>query len=214
MSKKKVSIIDCQLGNLFSVKHACDNVGLDSMITSQPEEIERSDGLILPGVGAFGEAMNNLDNLGLTESILKQHEKGIPLFGICLGLQLLFTKSEEFGERNGLGLIEGTVKKFEFTTKKVKVPQIGWNKAIPVKSWEGTPMATIRKEEYMYFVHSFYVEPANTEDTLCETVYENKTYCSAVYKNSSIFATQFHPEKSGESGIEIYRSWAIQNDLI
>lgn len=210
----KVAIVDYNAGNLFSVEQACKAVGLDPLITSKPEDLLGADALILPGVGAFGDAMNNLHELDLVEPLKDFTASGKPFMGICLGMQLLFSKSEEFGDYAGLNLVEGNVVKFSSVNnngEKIKVPQLGWNQiAHPLRSqknWAGTPLEGIRNGEFMYFVHSFYACPLNSEDILSLTNYEGIEYCSAVKKNN-IFATQFHPEKSAEEGLKIYRYWA------
>jgi glutamine amidotransferase len=214
--KKKVTIIDYHLGNLFSVKQACDVIGIDAYISADASDVESADALILPGVGAFIEAMNNLEQLNLIEPVRKAAEAGKPIFGICLGLQLLFSESEEFGSGKGLGLVPGLVKKFSKThaNSEIRVPQIGWNNIYKSSlDWTDTPLKDIREDEYMYFVHSYYVEPAEEIYTLTKTNYEGIEYCSSILKNN-IFATQFHPEKSSEKGLSIYRNWAIINNII
>lgn len=216
MSQKKVVIIDYNLGNLFSVKQACDTIGINAKISSDKSDIDQADALILPGVGAFIEAMQNLDKLGLTEAIKDNVRAGKPIFGVCLGLQLLFTKSEEFGSGEGLDLIKGVIKKFPSTyeDKKVKVPQIAWNRITSHKqNWENTPLCDIAENEFMYFVHSYYVEPSADTCVLTNTNYEGIEYCSGILSDN-IFATQFHPEKSAQKGISIYKNWAKQNNLL
>ncbi len=210
-----MAIIDFRLGNIFSVKNACDKVGLNTVITSNPDEILGADALILPGVGAFGEAMENVENLGLRDPIIKKVVSGIPLFGICLGLQMLLDKSVEFGKYEGLGLIQGTVKKFPSAIDKrnIKVPHIGWNRIIRSNNWDSSPLEGVKEGEFMYFVHSFYCEVSNIADVICSTNYEGINYCSGVFKDN-IFATQFHPEKSGTEGLKIYASWSKQYDLL
>lgn len=215
---KKIVIVDYKLGNLFSVNQALVNIGLNTIITSNFAEISDADAIVLPGVGAFADAMNNLNELGLTNEIKTFVNSGKPFLGICLGLQLLFTNSEEFGSSNGLNLIEGTVKRFpnEITDNKtLKVPQIAWNTIdIPFgKSWKNTPLEGIRENEDMYFVHSYYVLPSNFEVVLTETTYGSVKYASSILVNN-IFACQFHPEKSGHVGLSIYKNWAIQNNLL
>jgi glutamine amidotransferase len=208
-----VAIIDYEAGNLFSVQHACKTVGLDSSITNKPDEVTNADALILPGVGAFGDAMNNLRMLGLVQPLRDFAASGRPFLGICLGMQLLFSESEEFGNVKGLSIIEGRVVKFPVMNENgegVKVPQIGWNKICNPsdrESWKGTPLEHIVDGEFMYFIHSFYACPCNTDQIISLTNYEGIEYCSAVKKNN-VFATQFHPEKSAEEGIRIYRNWA------
>lgn len=212
----KIIILDYNLGNLFSVKQACITLRMDVKISQNPDEVKEADALILPGVGAFSEAMDNLEELNLINPILDHVKSGKPLFGICLGLQLLFTESEEFGKRKGLGLIPGKVLKFPETIngEKLIVPHIGWNTINSNnKGFENTPLRGLKENEFTYFVHSFYVLPDNEEDTLTYTDYDGYTYCSAVIKNN-IFATQFHPEKSGVKGLKIYKNWAEQNNLI
>lgn len=212
----KIIIIDYQLGNLFSVNQVLSNIGLDAKISSDPHEINSADALVLPGVGAFKDAMNNLTNLGLIEPIIKSTSQAKPLFGICLGLQLLFSESEEFGSTKGLGLIEGVVKKFKKTNDladKIKVPQIAWNTILQRqnRSWAGTPLENLTETD-MYFVHSYYVIPKDENDILTETIYGDLKYTSSILKNN-IFACQFHPEKSAQEGIEIYKRWAQLNNL-
>lgn len=212
----KVVIIDYELGNLFSVNQALEKIGLKTIISKDPNDIENADAIILPGVGAFGDAMNNLNKLGLTQPIKNFINSGKPFLGICLGLQLLFTQSEEFGTQNGLNIIKGVVKKFPAINndKKLKVPQISWNKVLfPYQDLKaGSPMNNINNEEYLYFVHSYYIVPEENV-TLTNTEYGGIIYSSSIVKNN-IFACQFHPEKSGHEGLKIYKNWALQNNLI
>ena len=215
-NEKKVVIIDYQLGNLFSVQQACDTVGMNAFISSNKEDILAADALILPGVGAFIEAMNNLKNLDLINPIKNKAKSGIPLLGICLGLQLLFTESEEFGSANGLDLIPGKIKKFsgKMDGRKIKVPHIAWNQVYRCnQSWEETPLKNLNEYEFMHFVHSYYVKPDNVDCILTNTNYSGIEFCSAVMQNN-IIATQFHPEKSTEKGLSIYKNWSIINNLI
>jgi glutamine amidotransferase len=215
---KKVVIIDYQLGNLFSVKQACDVVGLQSFITSDKKDIYEADAIILPGVGAFREAMCNLKELDMIEPLKDFVQSGKPLFGICLGLQLLFTESEEFGSNGGLNFINGYIRKFtnsKTLNKNAKVPHIGWNKIVECNNSFGiSPLIDVSNNEFMYFVHSYYVEATNSNIIISKTIYEGVDFCSSISFNSNIFATQFHPEKSGKLGVSIYRNWAIQNNLI
>ncbi len=217
MSKKeKVEIIDYQLGNLYSVKQACDTVGMNAKLTSKKEDILNASALILPGVGAFIEAMNNLNNLDLIDAIKYKVDNGTPIFGICLGLQLLFSKSEEFGSGSGLKLIPGVIKKFphKINNKKIKVPHISWNQVYKLKNlWADTPLQTKKNYDFMYFIHSYYVKPQSDDCILTNTNYDGVKFCSSVLQNN-IFATQFHPEKSGDKGILIYKNWALKNKLI
>ena len=204
---KKVSIIDYDGGNLFSVVQACKSIGLDATITSDYNEILNSHGLILPGVGSFPYAMKMLKKKNLINPIKDFISSNKPFMGICLGFQLLFSQSEEFENCNGLDVVRGTVRKFDFNNKNIKVPQIGWNKIYNKNGWNNSSLKNIKQEEYMYFVHSYYVDPLDKSNILTNTKYEGFEYCSSIKKNN-IFATQFHPEKSGNSGIEIYRNWS------
>lgn len=209
-----VAIIDYQMSNLFSVQHACEFLGLRPQITSDPAAILKADAAILPGVGAFGDAMANLSKLGLTDAIHEFIKTGKPFMGVCLGLQLLFTESDEFGQHQGLNIVQGQVTKFppkRSDGSLLKVPQIAWNTIhapaeLPGR-WSGTPLRSTAEGEYMYFVHSFYVKPDEPKTILTTTSYEGFPYCSAVAKDN-VFAAQFHPEKSGPAGIRIYQEWA------
>ncbi|MBF0232787.1 MAG: imidazole glycerol phosphate synthase subunit HisH [Desulfamplus sp.] len=211
----RVAIIDYEAGNLFSVEHACKAVGLVPVSTSKSEDILKSDALILPGVGSFGDAMKNLKKLDLINPLREFAESGKPFFGICLGMQLLFTRSDEFGEHEGLNLVKGDVIKFppyNEDGKKNRIPQIGWNQITYPSNfektwWHNTPLESITDGEFMYFIHSFYSKPENPKNVLAITEYNGFIYCSAVIQKN-IFGTQFHPEKSAEEGIKIYRYWA------
>jgi glutamine amidotransferase len=213
---KKIVIVDYKLGNLFSVNQALTNIGLDVIITSNTVEIDSADALILPGVGAFSDAMTNLNELNLINPIKEFVATGKPFLGICLGLQLLFSESEEFGQNKGLGLVKGLVKRFYNTNKEGeirKVPQIAWNQIykINANSWMNTPLQDIKEGEFMYFVHSFYVVPEEAVG-LSETNYDGQSYISSIQKNN-LFACQFHPEKSATEGLKIYNTWANINNL-
>jgi glutamine amidotransferase len=213
---KKTIIIDYQLGNLFSVKQACDTVGIKAQISSNHEDIFSADALILPGVGAFIEAMNNLKKFGLDSAIQEKVNGGTPIFGICLGQQLLFTESEEFGAGKGLDLITGIIKRFpeSIDERKIKVPHIAWNTIYKFKQqWEHTALKDLNDNDFMYFIHSYYVKPEEGSCILSLTNYDGIEFCSSILKNN-IFATQFHPEKSADKGISIYKNWALINNLL
>lgn len=207
---KKVAIIDYGLGNLFSVKQMLLKVGAEAEITSDYKSVINADAVVLPGVGAFGEAMKNLKKHDLDKAIYESIESKKKFFGVCLGLQLLFDSSEEFGANEGLGLIKGCVKRFpeSYLNKKIKCPQIAWNKIRPSSPelWKKSPLHEVPFESYMYFVHSYYIEPADPKVTLSETSYEGFNYSSSIL-SGNIFATQFHPEKSGLPGLSIYKNW-------
>ena len=208
---RKVAIIDYQLGNLFSVQQACLYLGYETIITSNPSELISADYAILPGVGAFGDAMHNMHTLDLVEPLKDYVASGKPFMGVCLGLQLLFTESEEFGSTKGINLIEGVVKKFQPKNTEgdpLKVPQIAWNQINEVthNNWAKTPLRTCKSGEFMYFVHSYYVQPNSNSVELSSTEYGGYTYCSSIIKDN-IFACQFHPEKSSSEGVNIYANW-------
>lgn len=213
--KKKVAIIDYQLGNLFSVKQACVFLDMDADITTDRNKLLEADYAILPGVGAFGEAMQNLQRLDLVSPIRDFIASGKPFMGVCLGLQLLFSESEEFGATRGLDLIKGVIKKFKPADTSghiLKVPQIEWNQIYETKDnhWKESPLASCHHGDYMYFVHSYYVKPESEQYVLSKTEYGGYRYCSSII-NRNIFACQFHPEKSGLHGVEIYKNWFENN---
>lgn len=208
-----IAIIDYQLSNLFSVKHALDSLKVESIITSEPKVLLGAKAAILPGVGAFGDAMGNLRKFDLINAIQEFIKSERPFMGVCLGLQLLFSTSFEFGQYQGLGLITGEVKKFpkkNNNQQNIKVPQISWNQIGYTKdirsNWEASPLKTLKNHQYVYFVHSYYVQPDDKKVICSYTNYSGFQYCSSIIKKN-IFAVQFHPEKSGPKGIEIYHNW-------
>lgn len=209
----RAAIVDHRLGNLYSVKLACEHVGMQAEVTDNPSEILSADVVILPGVGAYEDAMIALNESGLSAVLHEVAQRGIPLAGICLGMQLLMTESFEFGHHPGLGLIEGQVLPFESprdaSGRILKVPQVGWNRVHQPEGvvWEDTFLAGVNDSDYMYFVHSFYVKPANQDVVLATTTYGDVEFCSSL-RSGTIFATQFHPERSGPQGIQIYKNIA------
>lgn len=200
-----IAIVDYKMGNLRSVQKAFETQGYVASVTSSSDAIEKADGLVLPGVGAFGDCLKNLREKGLLEPIKDFISSGRPFLGICLGLQALFNESEESPGVNGLGVFNGKVIKFSsLPPNRLKVPQIGWNqiefnnkiavlKNIPQKSW-------------FYFVHSYYVEPDDKDLNIVRSDY-GVEFTAAVAKDN-IFACQFHPEKSGELGLRIIKNFA------
>ncbi len=192
-------IIDYGAGNLFSVQNALEHIGAECKISRDPSEIETADRLILPGVGAFPDAMKMLSKAGLTEVIKEQAAKK-PLMGICLGMQMLFDTSLEFGKTDGLGLIPGSVELM--TPVGLPIPHIGWNeleKNIP------SPLLTDKKGEYVYFVHSY---AAVTDEKYVAAYCDYGMKVPALVQNGSVYGCQFHPEKSGETGLDILRRFA------
>ncbi len=213
MSKKgsiKVAIVDYYAGNLFSVKQACEYVGMEAWVTSSRSQLFEADVVILPGVGAFGDAMNALKKLDLVSPLKEIAVSNQMLVGICLGMQLLMTESYEFGTHRGLDIIPGEVIRFEKPktgSLNFKVPQVGWNRiSLPQnRDWLNSPLETLNPEEFMYFVHSFYVCPEDERVILSQSDYANIRFCSSL-KYQNLVAFQFHPERSGKRGLEIYQA--------
>lgn len=210
ISSPKIAIVDYALGNLYSIKHACEHVGLASIITSSKDEILRSDGVLLPGMGAYGDAMKTLQKLDLVTVLKDIVASGRPLIGICLGIQLLLSESHEFGRHKGLGIIEGEVIPLDHPCegeRMLKIPQIGWNQIHATRSWYDTSLEEVPNNEYMYFVHSFVPKPQDSAIILSTTRYGGIEFCSSIqYKN--IFASLFHPERSGVQGLRVYKNIA------
>lgn len=192
------AIIDYGAGNLFSVKNALDYLGIENKVTKNAEDLRAADRLILPGVGAFPDAMRMLGESGLVEVIKKEVQKK-PLLGICLGMQMLFEKGYEFEETDGLGLIKGSVKLM--TPENLPIPHIGWNELELNK-----PCKLLEKGgEYVYFVHSYAADcPSENVAAYCD--YGMKI--PALVFNGNVYGAQFHPEKSGEAGLEMLRKFA------
>ena len=194
-------IIDYGMGNLRSVEKALESVGGRSRISADPNTVRKAERLILPGVGAFGDAMENLRRSGMDDAIREAANSGIPLLGLCLGLQLLFTHSEEFGSHQGLDLIPGNVRRFSGVD--LRVPHIGWNQ---VEDLQSNPLlANIADGSYFYFVHSLYVEPENSRDILSRTEYGLR-FCSIACRNK-VWGAQFHPEKSQDNGKRLLKNF-------
>jgi glutamine amidotransferase len=213
--RPQIAIIDYGMGNLFSVQRACEEVGLKPVIASDKSVIMDSAALILPGVGAFGDAMDNLKKRDLISSIKKFIESGKLFMGICLGMQLLMSGSEEFGSHEGLNIISGKVVRFPpsgKTGQKIKVPQVGWNQVLLPNAekkglWDNSPLRDVDGGEFMYFVHSYYAVPRDHEVILSVTRYGQTEYCSSIFLEN-IFACQYHPEKSAQMGLKIYKNFS------
>ena len=198
-----IAIIDYGVGNLFSLISSFKYVGADVIVTSDAMEIRKADKIILPGVGAFGDAIKMLKESGLDKVVIEEAKSGKPLMGICLGMQLLFEKSYEYGEHEGLGLLKGSVVPMEGSLpKELKIPQIGWNGLIFKK--ESPLFKYLKNGDFVYFVHSYYAD--NCEESLLATTEYGKELTAAVaYKN--VMGCQFHPEKSGEVGLKILKAF-------
>lgn len=202
-----ITIVDYGMGNLRSVQKAFEKVGISAEISSSPQAVKESDGVVLPGVGAFGDAMESLESTGMADRLREYTESGRPFLGVCLGQQLLFTESQEtFGGSTvvkGLGIIPGKVVRFNVEGQGLKVPQIGWN-SIQKTSNEGI-FGGIPDGSYFYFVHSYYVVPDDTSVVSTWTEYGSK-FPSSICKGN-LYAAQFHPEKSSMAGLELYRNF-------
>ena len=214
-----VAIIDYGMGNLYSVQQACAAVELPSIITNSPSDVVQADAVILPGVGAMRDAMATLDRSGMAEVLVQHVSVAKPFFGICLGMQLLMTDGVEFGRHKGLGVVEGSVVGLSASNgdgHRLKIPHVGWNAVacFPASSdsiapWAGTPLEGMRNGECMYVVHSYYVAPADSWVWVAVTRYGDLEFCSAL-RQGSVFGCQFHPERSGPRGIQIYENFARQ----
>jgi glutamine amidotransferase len=199
----KIVIIDYGMGNLRNVQKGFERVGFEAGVTRNKKEIERASAIVLPGVGAFKDCMDNLERFGLIEPLLRSIKKGKPYLGICLGLQILFSESEEFGFQKGLDLIRGKVVKFK-PDQEHKVPHMGWN-AIEMKM-EVPFLHGIESGDFFYFVHSYYVIPEEPRRISTLTHY-GIPFVSSIWKDN-LFGTQFHPEKSQEKGLRILENFA------
>jgi len=197
----RICILDYGMGNLRSVEKALEHIGATATIANDPETVRAADGLILPGVGAFPKAMKRVRELGLDELVAEQRDTGVPILGICLGLQLLFESTTELGGAAGVGLLRGDVA--ELDADALKVPHIGWS---PVR-WEKESALTdgIERETPFYFVHSFAPSPAR-EDLLGTAAYGARFACAA--ERDNVFGVQFHPEKSSAAGLRLLSNFA------
>ena len=208
----EVTLIDYGVGNLLSVSRALEHCGAKVTITTDPHAILSANGVVLPGVGAFADGMAALKTNGLDTVVRQIAAKGTPLLGICLGMQLLFDQSEEFGAATGLGLIPGRVVNIPSITttgESQKIPHIGWNELLlpdQHMSWQGSLFADVEPGEAAYFVHSFMAEPTSSDFRLADCNYGGVRIPAAVTRDN-VVGCQFHPEKSGEVGLKILRSF-------
>ncbi len=203
-----IAIIDYGLGNLFSVKHALNAVGARAEVTSSCDKLMKADAVVLPGVGAFGDAMASLKGLGLIEALKDFVSAGKPVVGICLGMQLLMSESYEFGKHEGLGLIPGKVVRFEAPRDGndiLKVPEVGWNRIKFLGDRGEKVYDGVADGSYMYFVHSYYVVPEDPAMAMTLSCYGDVEFCSSI-RRGNIIAFQFHPERSGKEGLAVYRN--------
>ena len=203
-----IAIIDYGVGNLFSLCSSLQRIGAEAVVTADPEVICKADKLILPGVGAFADAAAKLRNSGMAELIKEQAAAGKEIMGICLGMQLLFEKSYEFGEHEGLGLLKGSVAPMEGTIPaELKIPHIGWNALHFAR--ESKLLRYIQEGDCVYFVHSYYAE--NCADSVIATAEYGKELTAAVQKDN-VMGCQFHPEKSGQVGLNILRAFCEKEE--
>jgi len=197
-----IVVLDYGMGNLRSVSKALEHLGAEVKVSSNPRDLEKAKKLVLPGVGAFGDAASELKTLKLFDPIRDYLKNQRPFLGICLGLQLLFAQSEESPEAEGLGIYPGTVKAFR--SKSVKIPHMGWNQVAFQKAhpfFEG-----VKDKNYFYFVHSFYAAPEDSSLTAGSCDYGEESF-TAILADNHVFATQFHPEKSQEAGLKILKNF-------
>ena len=205
----KIAVIDYGLGNTKSICSALEKSGADVCLTNSRDEILLSDGAILPGVGAFAHGMDRLITQKIDILIREFVSTGKPFLGICLGMQMLFDKSTEFGITNGLGLIPGQVQRLErFDGSPEKLPHVSWNgiNTVRMSDWNGTILDSIDSDEDMYFVHSYYAKPLSQSDILSVSRYSGHEYCSTVKRNN-IYGCQYHPEKSAAAGLRVINNF-------
>jgi imidazole glycerol-phosphate synthase subunit HisH len=208
MIKNEVVIIDYGIGNILSVRQGFEEIGIHAIVTSNVQIIEQAKHLVLPGVGAFEKAMQSLHNLELVDAIVKVANQGVPLLGICLGMQMLLDESDEFGVAQGLGLIPGRVEKFPIGKNDhnpIKVPQINWHELVPSISkiaWKNSLLNNQRPNDAVYFVHSFVAKPLNNNHILADYICGGNRVPAVIVKDN-IMGCQFHPEKSGKVGLDI-----------
>jgi len=199
-----IAIVDYGVGNLFSLKSSLARIGADCCVTGDAVMLEKADKILLPGVGAFRDAIQKLRATGLDETVIRQSEKGKPLLGVCLGMQLLFEKSFEYGEYEGLGLIQGTVEPIRVPDPvRYKIPQMGWNSLHLIG--DHPLFRNIQEGDFVYFVHSYH--GCHCEESTIATTEYGVPVTAAVAKDN-VWATQFHPEKSGNVGLAILRAFA------
>lgn len=198
-----IAIIDYGAGNIQSVSKALAHIGCEAFITRDKDKILKADGAVLPGVGSFGDTIDTMTEYGIKDTVIEYTKSGKPFLGICLGLQLLFPKSEESPDANGLGIFDGSITKIP-SGEGLKIPHIGWN-SLDIKKSDGL-FKGIGKNPYVYFVHSYFLNASDKSIVSAQTEY-GVTIDAAVEKGN-VYATQFHPEKSGETGLKILRNFA------
>lgn len=209
------AIVDYGMGNLYSVLHACKHCGIQAEITSDTQRVRDAHAVILPGVGAFANAMREIDRRGLLDPIASAAASGKPFLAICLGMQLMMQESHEFGRHQGLGLVAGAVLRLQEPRDDdglaLKVPEVGWNAISRPRPAQGrfqdSLLEGVADGAFMYFVHSYYCEPNDREVVASVSRYGHLEYCSTLSKDN-LFGCQYHPERSGPAGLAIYRNLA------
>lgn len=203
-----ITIIDYEMGNLRSVEKAFEKLGFEVRVSNNPADLLTTDKVVLPGVGAFKDCINNLRAGGFVEPLLQHVESGKPLLGICVGMQMLFDESEEFGRHEGLGLIPGKVLRFPAGMveggERLKVPHMGWN-SLQLKK-PAPILQDTADGSYVYFVHSYYCAADNPDDVAASCRYGDVEFCAAIWRDN-LMATQFHPEKSQDIGLQIFKNF-------
>ena len=198
-----IAIIDYGAGNIQSVNKALRHIGCDTIITRDKEQILKAEGAVLPGVGSFGDTMDTINSYGIKDTVIEYTQSGKPFLGICLGLQLLFPASEESPEAEGLSIFDGTITKIP-SGEGLKIPHIGWN-SLDIKKTDGL-FKGLEQNPYVYFVHSYFLNASDKGIVSAQTQYG--VTIDAAIENGNVFATQFHPEKSGETGLKILKNFA------
>lgn len=204
------AVIDYGVGNLFSVARACELAGLQARIVDRADDVAAADGVILPGIGAFGDAMDALQQRGLAAPIREAAARGTPILGVCLGMQLLMDESHEFGTHQGLGLVAGSTERL-IVEDAVKIPHVAWSQLLPLtpgsSAWDRTLLRGLRPGSAMYFVHSYAVRPLDPGVIVAETTYGGTRFPAAIQARN-IYGFQCHPERSGPAGLSVYRNFA------
>jgi imidazole glycerol-phosphate synthase subunit HisH len=208
---KRITLLDYGMCNMLNVARAFEHAGADLRITEDPKDVASAERLVVPGVGAFQDSIDEVNRRGFGDAIRRYVDTGRPMLGICVGMQILFEASEEFGQHAGLGILKGRVRAIPNVTSEgapQRVPHIGWNHLVEPESgrdWAGTLLAPLKgAHPAVYFVHSFAAQPTDPSDRLADCVYGGHRVCAAVQRGN-VMATQFHPERSGETGLAVVR---------
>jgi imidazole glycerol-phosphate synthase subunit HisH len=214
MREREVVILDYGSGNILSIMRAVEAVGASAHLTGNALKVSKAKHLIIPGVGAFGECMEKMRKKGLIDPLLESVDRGSRILGICVGMQILFGESEEFGKHDGLGIIPGkviSIPSIDLDGTRHKIPHVGWNllKQPAKDRWSGTAFEALEEGCFCYFVHSFMAVPDKETDRLADTFYGGTRICAAA-QSGRVFGCQFHPEKSGEAGLSILKGFVKQ----